>query len=67
MRCLQKNSYEYHKINCLDENACSSMELCYKLVRKELQQAAEGRQVHSEPSTRSTPALPEEVTQLLIP
>lgn len=48
MRCLQKNSSEYHKINCLDKKVCSSKELSYKLVMKEPEQAEEGRHVHRE-------------------
>lgn len=51
----KKNSSEYHKINCLDEKACSSKELSYKLVMKESAQASEGRQVHSDPTTGEYP------------
>lgn len=51
------------KINCLDKNACNSEELCYKLIREELQQAAEGRKVHSDPSISEYPSPTWEVTQ----
>lgn len=65
MRCLPKKRTVLStiKINCLDENACNSKELCYKLIREELQQAAEGRKVHSEPSVREYLNPTWEVTQ----
>lgn len=58
VRCLPKKKpvLSTIKINCLDENACNSKELCYELAREELQQAAEGRKVHSEPFVSEYPS-----------